>query len=98
MAWTSPRTWVVGETVTAALLNVQIRDNWDFFTVHKHRGLPGDGSALLAGLDSATFDFISTRPAPGASKVIVYAKSGGLYWREGAAGAETQAAETTHTH
>ncbi len=28
MAWTAPRTWVTGETVTAALLNAQIRDNF----------------------------------------------------------------------
>ena len=27
MAWTAPRTWVTGETVTAALLNAHIRDN-----------------------------------------------------------------------
>ena len=27
MAWTTPRTWVAGETVTSALLNVQLRDN-----------------------------------------------------------------------
>jgi hypothetical protein len=27
MAWTSPRTWVVGETLTAALLNAHVRDN-----------------------------------------------------------------------
>lgn len=27
MAWTSPRTWVAGETLTAALLNVHVRDN-----------------------------------------------------------------------
>lgn len=27
MAWTSPRTWVTGETVTAALLNTHLRDN-----------------------------------------------------------------------
>src|SRR5262245_48492280 len=27
MAWTSPRTWVAGETVTASLLNTHIRDN-----------------------------------------------------------------------
>ncbi len=27
MAWTAPRTWVTGETVTAALMNAQIRDN-----------------------------------------------------------------------
>lgn len=27
MSWTTPRTWVAGETVTAAMLNAQIRDN-----------------------------------------------------------------------
>ena len=27
MAWTSPRTWVAGETVTAAELNTHVRDN-----------------------------------------------------------------------
>lgn len=27
MAWTSPRTWVSGETVTAALMNTHVRDN-----------------------------------------------------------------------
>ena len=28
MAWTAPRTWVTGETVTAALMNAQIKDNF----------------------------------------------------------------------
>jgi hypothetical protein len=27
MAWTTPRTWVVGEIVTAALMNTHVRDN-----------------------------------------------------------------------
>lgn len=27
MAWTSPRTWTTGETVTAAMMNEQVRDN-----------------------------------------------------------------------
>lgn len=27
ISWTSPRTWVSGEVVTAALLNVHLRDN-----------------------------------------------------------------------
>ena len=40
MAWTSPRTWVAGETVTAALMNTHVRDNlkaigdaWTSYTV-----------------------------------------------------------------
>lgn len=27
MAWTAPRTWIIGETLTAALLNTHLRDN-----------------------------------------------------------------------
>lgn len=30
MAWTAPRTWVVGELVTAALFNTHLRDNVTF--------------------------------------------------------------------
>lgn len=28
MAWTAPRTWVAGETVTAAIMNTHVRDNF----------------------------------------------------------------------
>jgi len=27
MAWSTPRTWVTGEVLTAALLNTELRDN-----------------------------------------------------------------------
>jgi hypothetical protein len=30
MAWTTPRTWNAGETVTSTLMNVHIRDNLNF--------------------------------------------------------------------
>lgn len=30
MAWTTPRTWVAAETVTAALMNTHLRDNLNF--------------------------------------------------------------------
>jgi len=30
MAWTAPRTWVVGELVTAAIMNTHIRDNFSY--------------------------------------------------------------------
>lgn len=36
MAWTTPRTWVAGETVTAAQLNAHIRDNLDFLHSKDH--------------------------------------------------------------
>lgn len=29
MAWSTPRTWVTGETVTAAHMNQEVRDNWN---------------------------------------------------------------------
>lgn len=37
MAWTSPRTWVVGETLTAALLNTHIRDNENWLATDSPR-------------------------------------------------------------
>lgn len=36
MAWTTPRTWTTGETVTAAIMNTHVRDNLDF--LHGHHG------------------------------------------------------------
>ncbi len=30
MAWTTPRTWVTGELVTAAIMNTHVRDNEDY--------------------------------------------------------------------
>ena len=38
MAWTSPRTWVSGELVTASLMNTHIRDNETFLygSIVKH--------------------------------------------------------------
>ncbi len=47
MAWTAPRTWVVGETVTAALMNTHLRDNLTFLgSTHDHDGDSGDGATL----------------------------------------------------
>ena len=31
MAWTTPRTWVAGEVVTAAIMNTHLRDNFNSF-------------------------------------------------------------------
>lgn len=46
VAWTTPRTWVVGEAVTAAELNSNIRDNEDY--------LFGSGSGSEVGYDQVT--------------------------------------------
>lgn len=61
MAWTSPRTWVAGEVVTAALLNTHVRDNlkaigdaWTAYTPTWKSGAGGTdisiGSGTKAGL------------------------------------------------
>lgn len=39
MAWTAPRTWIAGETVTAALLNAHIRDNMNTLGVFSRGGI-----------------------------------------------------------
>ena len=46
MAWTAPKTW--DETlITAAMLNVHIRDNLLALDQHAHSGASGDGSPLI---------------------------------------------------
>lgn len=55
MAYTSPRTWVVGEVLTAALLNVQLRDNLLAIATtggllkHEAGGVEVDISAITTG-------------------------------------------------
>jgi hypothetical protein len=48
LSWTSPRTWAVGDLVTAALLNLHLRDNLSVLGAHTHTGAAGDGSANIA--------------------------------------------------
>lgn len=45
MAWTAPRTWVVGEIVTAALMNTHVRDNTRY--VKGLDGVPTIESGLI---------------------------------------------------
>lgn len=54
MAWTAPRTWVTGETVTAALLNTHVRDNlkaigdpWTSYTPTFSGGISAIGNATV---------------------------------------------------
>lgn len=58
MSWTAPRTWVAGETVTAALLNTHLRDNlkavgdaWTAYTP----GWSGSGGIIGSGLRVGAF-------------------------------------------
>lgn len=49
MAWTTPRTWVASELVTATLLNTHLRDN-----LNALKSPPADGASELAGTFSTT--------------------------------------------
>jgi len=41
MAWTAPRTWVVGELVTAAIMNTYIRDNQAYLNTWVQNNVTG---------------------------------------------------------
>lgn len=48
MAWTTPRTWVAGEVVTASMMNEQVRDNLSYLKDHVDAtsGVHGLGSGV----------------------------------------------------
>lgn len=56
--WTSPRTWVAGETVTAAQLNTHLRDNLDFLHSKDHASAYDSTNQSLtdATYENVTFD------------------------------------------
>lgn len=70
MAWTAPRTWVVGEVVTAALLNTHLRDNLRYL-----KGLDGtpDIDNHLRVLGPAGADARLLLQAGGANGVVLIA-------------------------
>ena len=58
MAWTAPRDWsddsdVPDGIVTAAMLNVDVRDNFTVLSSHSHTGSAGQGAASMSGLTLA---------------------------------------------
>lgn len=60
MSWTTPRTWVTGELVTAAIMNTHVRDNLaELGKILEH------DSAFVAGVNTASsssFDEITGGP------------------------------------
>jgi len=46
MSWTTPRTWVTGEIVTAAQMDEQVRDNLDFV----HGALPSNSQTVTSNV------------------------------------------------
>jgi hypothetical protein len=55
MAWTTPRDWtgISNDIVTAAMLNVDVRDNLGVLSTHTHTGSAGQGASSLSGLTLA---------------------------------------------
>jgi len=55
MAWTTPRDWtgISNDIVTAAMLNVDVRDNLGVLSTHAHTGAAGQGASSMSGLSLA---------------------------------------------
>ena len=55
MAWTTPRDWtgISNDIVTAAMLNVDVRDNLTVLSSHSHTGAAGQGASSMSGLTLA---------------------------------------------
>ena len=55
MAWTTPRDWtgISDDIVTAAMLNVDIRDNLTVLSTHSHTGAAGQGASSMSGVTLA---------------------------------------------
>ena len=58
MAWTAPRTWVAGETVTAAMLNAHLRDNLKAITDPWTTYTPTIGGGWTLGSGTITGNYI----------------------------------------
>ena len=63
MAWQAPRTWVVGELVTAAFLNQDVRDNLLYLTTWSQNDVTGaraiDGTVYQNTTDMIMFVTVS---------------------------------------
>ena len=55
MGWTAPRDWtgIASDIVTAAMLNVDVRDNLGVLSTHTHTGAAGFGASSMTGLTLA---------------------------------------------
>jgi hypothetical protein len=98
MGWTTPRDYVANEVLTAAILNVDHRDNLDVLSTHAHSGAAGMGSSSLANLVKATFTDASAPSAPGSGLTAIYTVSGKPHFRAGASGSDTAFAVASDLH
>ena len=100
MGWTQPRTWSVGDVVTAAQLNEQIRDNLEELDFHDHSGGSGSGTRALGGTTGLTQMIFADAAAPAAptgTLTAVFSTTGSIGWRPAGGGALYLAA-SGHEH
>lgn len=90
MAWTAPRTWVTGETVTAALLNAHVRDN-----------LLETSAATVTTAGDITFadaaNSMGSRVGIGAATTHLVSDGSAPVWRESATDVDTGTGSTSGT-
>ena len=98
MGWTTPRDFVTNEVLTAAILNVDHRDNLNVLSTHAHTGAAGMGSSSLTSLVKGTFTDASAPSAPGSGLTALYTVSGRPHYRAGASGSDTTLAVIGDVH
>lgn len=88
MAWTSPRTWVVAETLTAALMNTHVKDQFNWLANDKPRcgairnsqSIPNNTTTTISFTDADEFDTGAMHdPGSNPSRGTVPSGGGGLY-------------------
>jgi len=98
MGWTTPRDYVTNEILTAAILNVDHRDNLNVLSTHAHSNAAGNGSSTLGNLVKETFTDASAPAAPGSGLTVIYTVSGKPHYRAGASGSDTALADAGDLH
>lgn len=101
MAYNAVPTTSVGDMLDEDWWNDNIRANAIHFADTHDHGSTDHGALTLGGTGGLTymrFSDGSDAAAPGVGKTVIYAKSGKLWQRAGAAGAAEQFDITTHTH
>ncbi len=75
MAWTTPRTWVVGELVTASLMNAHVRDNLNYLLAGRANDVAHDtGSSTTTSTSYTDVDAtnLTVTVTPKSSRVLVF--------------------------
>ena len=98
MGWTTPRDYVANEVLTAAILNVDHRDNLNVLSTHAHSNAAGNGSSTLGNLVKETFTDASAPYAPGSGLTALYTVSGRPHYRAGSSGSDTTLAIIGDVH